>query len=496
MALHTIGEVKNSLFAVLLGDLRLCMLMTAVTGIVCDLGRVTSIAGTAAGFAVTKRERMGPVVARGTPGVGSVAIGARGAKGGAVVQGILMATYAGGRRPLVDIVGVALTAVHLAVLAGEREGALRVVEGRTLPGVGLVARTAIGAEPPLVLVITPVAADTRPRRPLVDIVGVALTAVHLAVLAGEREGALRVVEGRTLPGVGLVARTAIGAEPPLVLVITPVAADTRPRRPLVDIVGVALTAVHLAVLAGEREGALRVVEGRTLPGVGLVARTAIGAEPPLVLVITPVAADTRPRRPLVDIVGVALIAVHLAVLAGEREGALRVVEGRTLPGVGLVARTAIGAEPPLVLVITPVAADTRPRRAFVDIVGVALTAVHLAVLAGEREGALRVVEGRTLPGVGLVARTAIGAEPPLVLVVTLVAADTRLRRALVDVVGVALTQSTWMCLPVSGKALFEWSKVAPCQVSVLWHAPQSAPNCPLCWSSFRWQPTHACGVPL
>ena len=106
------------------------------------------------------------------------------------------------------------------------------------------------------------------------------------------------------------------------------------------------------------------------------------------------------------------------------------VEGRALPGVGLVACTAIRAELPLVLVVSLVAADTRLRRAFVDVVDVALTQSTWMCLPVSGKALLRVVEGRALPGVGLVARTAIGAEPPLVLVVFLVAADTGRGRGL------------------------------------------------------------------
>ena len=218
MTLRTIGEVSNSFLTVLVGDLRLRMLMTAVAGIRLDLGRVTGIAGTDAGFAVIIREGMWPVVARDAR---RRRCGSRrtGAEDGEVVRGILVAADTRLRRALVDVVGVALDAVHLDVLAGEREGALRVVEGRALPGVGLMAGAAIRAELPLVLVVFLVAVDARLRRALVDVVGVALDAVHLDVLAGEREGALRVVEGRALPGVGLMAGAAIRAELPLVLVV-------------------------------------------------------------------------------------------------------------------------------------------------------------------------------------------------------------------------------------------------------------------------------------
>ena len=172
--------------------------------------------------------------------------------------------------------------------------------------------------------------------------------------------------------------------------------------------------------------------------------------------------DTRLRRALVDVVGVALDAVDLDMLAGEREGALRVVEGRALPGVGLMAGAAIRAELPLVLVVFLVAADTRLRRALVDVVGVALDAVHLDVLAGEREGALRVVEGRALPGVGLMAGAAIRAELPLVLVVFLVAADTGRGRGLQvgDRTRTGVAAGTIGCCVLAGQGEnIPWSKV-------------------------------------
>ena len=238
------------------------------------------------GFVVVERDLL--------PRAGCVATGTVGAQGTLMAVILLMAAYACGGRPLVDVVTVATGADRLSVGAGERKRRLAMVEcGNLLPIIGHVATGTVGAKLAEVLLRLGVAIHTRGGRTLVHIVGVAFCADHLDVSAGEREGRLAVVECREiLPVASHVAACAFRAKLAEVYLRIGVTAHACGGRTLVDVVGVAFCADHLDVSAGEGKTRLAMVKRGLLPVGGHVATGAVGAKGTLVDIIALMAGDT------------------------------------------------------------------------------------------------------------------------------------------------------------------------------------------------------------
>ena len=238
------------------------------------------------GFVVVERDLL--------PRAGCVATGTVGAQGTLMAVILLMAAYACGGRPLVDVVTVATGADRLSVGAGERKRRLAMVEcGNLLPIIGHVATGTVGAKLAEVLLRLGVAIHTRGGRTLVHIVGVAFCADHLDVSAGEREGRLAVVECREiLPVASHVAACAFRAKLAEVYLRIGVTAHACGGRTLVDVVGVAFCADHLDVSAGEGKTRLAMVKRGLLPVGGHVATGAVGAKGTLVDITALMAGDT------------------------------------------------------------------------------------------------------------------------------------------------------------------------------------------------------------
>ncbi len=104
-----------------------------------------------------------------------------------------------------------------------------------------------------------------------------------------------------------------------------------------------------------------------------------------------------------------------------------------------VAIGALGALTPAVHVIGQVAADALLGRAFEVLARVAGRARHVAMLVGEREFRLVVIEARLAPCGGHVARGTVDAEGAAVRVVVLVTTDTSCRRFAIRSIGAVAT---------------------------------------------------------
>ena len=153
MALHAVKEVTNSLLYMLALDLSRVMLVAAIAGVSLDLGRMARLARANARLAMVDGEGVQPVKARRTPGIGAVTLGAGIAEYGHVKSGILMAGNASLRGACEHVVHVTALARNVRVFAGQREGALAVVERRVLPGLGPVAGGAVRPELAVVLIV-------------------------------------------------------------------------------------------------------------------------------------------------------------------------------------------------------------------------------------------------------------------------------------------------------------------------------------------------------
>ncbi len=119
----------------------------------------------------------------------------------------------------------------------------------------------------------------------------------------------------------------------------------------------------------------------------------------------------------------------------QREG---MIELRALPRLRGMALRTVGAEGAQMLLRFRVTTDARLRRAFEDVVGVTLSAGHVDVRARQLECGQTVIELRILPVRRSVTLRAARPECALVVIILLMAGDAILRRALEDVVHVAL----------------------------------------------------------
>jgi len=160
-----------------------------------------------------------------------------------------------------------------------------------------------------------------------------------------------------------------------------------------------------------------------------VAGGAIGAKAALVGIVFLMAGDALLGGALVHAVDVARATDSSLVGAGKGERGAAVVEGRALPGGGAVAGSAVAAELALVDVVLLMAGDALGGGALVLAVSMAPGAGGGLVGAGEGERGAAVVEGRALPGGGVVAGSAVAAVLASVYVVFLMAGDALHRRS-------------------------------------------------------------------
>lgn len=348
---------------------------------------------------------------------------------------IVACKVAGGavlRRPTVLSVPVALHALHRAMFPGKRE--FGVAEVGTFPLCCRMAHRTIRGETRVLVVWIrrrvvrrEVAGTTLLRGSRILAVDVALRAGRCRMLSGERELRLRVVKLRALPlgrGVARLACRRKGRS--LVIRIgrrvvgCKMAGGAVLGRACILPVHMALRARRRAVFAGERE--LRVVERSALPLTCCMAYRTIRGETRIFVV------GIRRRVVRREVTGTALLcgpgvlAVDVTLLAGGRhvlacqwEFCLRVVELRSFPLRGCVARLAGRGETSrfVVRVGGPVeridmARDAVLWRPAEPSVNVALRALRRTVLSSERE--LRVVECSALPLRSCMAQCAIGGE--------------------------------------------------------------------------------------
>ncbi len=380
-----------------------------------------------------EREARGAVVEHAAgPLDGRVArlAGAREARGGMrrrrrCAEVGLVARHALLRATLEDAIRVAIIAHAVGMPVGQLEAGRRVVEGRPRPllrpvAVGARLREA-GLEVRRVgrrVVLRLVTRSAGHRLADVDLVVVAIEAGGRLVPPGEGEARLVVVERRPQPRHRvLVARLAERGEAgrrvrrgTRGVVGRTMARHARLRLPLVDEVGVARLAHGRRVLPRQREARGVVVELRPLPARHRMARQAglteacgrmLGGR--RLLEVGLVAADAAGRLPLEHLVGVALGARGRLVRPQQRELRQVVIELGPLP---LGRRVAVGAERgeatgvrrvERALIVLRVARHARHRLVVVHLVGVTRGAGAPRMPERQREARLGVIEGRVVP---------------------------------------------------------------------------------------------------
>ncbi len=372
----------------------------------------------------------------------------------------LMAAHAGGGGDVVVAVDVATRALQRwhHVRAGESETGGRVVEDRVRPQDRVVALLAGLGETGLhvvrivrSLIVLQVTTHTCSRGDAVVAVDVAAGALQRrhGMRATQSEACGRMVEDRIGPQNCVVALLAslgeagshvVGVRSPLE--IFQVATHARRRSEVVIVVDVAIGALSRGhrVHSGQGKAGAGVVEGRSEPRRSVVAllaglreirRHVVRIRRPLV--ILQVTRHAGRIRDVVIVVGVAVSALSRrhGVHSRQREGRLRVIEHRRLPGRGGMADlTSLGdlslgviriARSLVILQVTRHASGTGE---VVIVIGVTIGALawRRHMRSGQREVHQRVIEGRRLPGdrgvallasLGEVSRDVIGVRGPL-----------------------------------------------------------------------------------
>lgn len=196
------------------------------------------------------------------------------------------------RRPLVKAAHMAIGAGNGGVRAGQRESRYRVVERSRPPRARLMANLALDRKSRCTVVwvggrvvLGPVTGDAGRVQPGPLVVDVAFQAIDRDMRAGERKPAPGVIESRTLPSGGGMAKGAIvretGRDVVRVLrgvVLSQVAAFAQLGSPTED-GGVAPGAAEREVSPSQRKRGLRMVEVHRGPGGRRVADGAAGGEP-------------------------------------------------------------------------------------------------------------------------------------------------------------------------------------------------------------------------
>ena len=110
---------------------------------------------------------------------------------------------------------------------------------------------------------------------------------------------------------------AIGTIPTVMFV--PVTGDTTRRKPLVLPIPVTGFARHIAMFPHQRKRSNVVIEACVAPTIGAVAGSAIRSKAPTMIVVICVAGVAICRRPLVNTVAMAGVAIQFTVSACQRE---------------------------------------------------------------------------------------------------------------------------------------------------------------------------------
>lgn len=338
-----------------------------------------------------------------------------------------------GRRAFVAV-GMTCLALYSGVFAVEREAGIVVVEVHVRPAGGLMARAAIRAELPVVLIPTGVTGITVRGRPFEHTIGMTILARYARMRACERETRLAVIEGGVLPTVGVMTSGTDRAELSVMSVVGGVTSHALSRCTFVLAVHMAGGTRHTAVRAGKREARAAVVEIHVLPGGRVMAGGTIRAELTVMLVIRRVTGKTVGRRPLESSVGMAGGAGGSLVSANQLETRLAVIEMHILPVEGIMALGAVHAHLPLVNI--HMTGHTGSRRIFESQIGMAFGTGNIHMPAHQRKCRLRMVKRDILPGGRLVAGGAVRPQRPFMGVILSMTGETIRRRPFEEKVAV------------------------------------------------------------
>ena len=249
---------------------------------------------------------------------------------------------------------------------------------------------------------------------------------------------MRAIVGRRTPGRCLMAPSTVGAKQTLVVRWVLMAPYTLGRCTHENTIGVASQAGQAGMSTGQGKSRLGVVESDFTPGVCHMAGSAILPKGAVMMVILLVAGITNGRGSFENIIDMAFRAIDIDMGAGQQEWRLGMIKRDLVPGGGDMACSAILPQSTIVTVIFLVAGETSRRRAFEDIIDVAIGAIHADMGASQGESRLGVVESDFIPCIGHVAGGAILPKAAIVVIIFLVAGKAGGRGAFEYLIDVAL----------------------------------------------------------
>lgn len=307
---------------------------------------------------------------------------------------------------------VAGQTLHRDVSLDQWKISLPMIEGRRAPIPLHVATLAHRSQDILMRVIGLMARDAFHRGALVSLPGMALQARDGCVLAQQRVLRCGVVEAKALPVRRDVAAIALRSQASLVRIVLLMAAGADLRR-LGELGSrVARKTFHLAVFPFERIIGLVVAEGRGLPLSRRVTSLALGSQNRPVWVVFLMACDTgggslRHGEPL----GVALVALHRLVFAGQGKVGFGVIEPDLFPRRRRMAPVTFLTQRSTMIIVLLVAREAHLRR-------VTVFGFEMTLLAPD----LPMFPDQGILGLAMVERGLIEPHewesPPLVLAVT------------------------------------------------------------------------------
>lgn len=284
------------------------------------------------------------------------------------------------------------------------------IEAGASPAFGGVTRTTVGAELPVVIVIFSMTGITIRRRSFVPI-GMTRLTWSAGMFTDQREPGHGVIEGGASPTLGGVARTTVGTELSIVIVIFRVTGKTIRRRTFIA-VGMTGFALNIAMLPGQRKACIGMVKRHIGPFCGLMAGSTVGAKLSVMIVILGMTGIAIGGSTFVGIVHMTGGAGHLRMRASQLEPRGRMIKMNIAPFCRFVTTGAICTKLTVVMVIFRVTGETIRWRTTIDSIGMAIGARQAAVTAVQRKARERMIKVDILPVAGIMAIGAIPSHLP------------------------------------------------------------------------------------
>lgn len=139
------------------------------------------------------------------------------------------------------------------------------------------------------------------------------------------------------------------------------------------------------------------VESDVAPTIGVMARTAIGTELPVMLILRCVAGITIGRRTFIHAIDMACAALNVGMLPRERKTGVAVIETDIRPFDGFMTGTTIHAKLTVVFILCSMTGIAIFWRAFVDIIQMARLTGSIHMRSRQRKGSIAVIECCVLP---------------------------------------------------------------------------------------------------